>query len=381
MKKRGLPLTSDELTRYRRQIILPSFGAEGQEKLKNARALVIGLGGLGSPASIYLVAAGVGTLGLADFDAVDVTNLHRQILHGDSRIGLPKTQSGKETLSALNPACRLIAHPSGIRAENLPELFVDYDIIVDCTDNFPARYMACDAAFLAKKPVVYGSILQYEGQASFFNPSAGSPCYRCIFPEMPEPGTVPSCAQAGVCGALCGIIGSIQAMEAIKFITGIGETLSGRLLVVDAATMSFRSLNIKRDPACPLCSPKATIRNIDAQRYEFSCAAEISDGCEITPEKTNLLLESREKPLLIDVRERDEWDEGIIHGALCIPLGTLETQVASLPRDRAIVVYCYSGMRSARAVEMLRSHGFTNTFSMKGGISAWAGPTEAPPGK
>jgi sulfur-carrier protein adenylyltransferase/sulfurtransferase len=373
-----ITLTKDELTRYRRQIILPGFGKEGQQRLKSARVLVIGLGGLGSPAALYLAAAGVGTIGLMDFDTVDLSNLHRQILHGDARIGMAKVESAARTLAAINPNGKLVAHPSGLRAEDLPGRFGDYDLVVDCTDNFPARYMACDAAFLAKKPLVYGSILQNEGQVSFFHPAGGTPCYRCLFPEIPAPGTVPNCAEAGVCGALCGIVGSIQAMEAIKFLTGVGETLSGRLLVLDAATMNFRTLHIKRDAACPLCSPRATIRAIDAARYEFSCLREIADGIEVSPEKTALLLDSREKPLLVDVREPDEWAEGVIPGALLLSLGTLESHLSEIPKGRAILVYCQMGLRSARAVEILRKHGYDNAFSMKGGIAAWTGETEIP---
>lgn len=373
-------LSKDEMGRYKRQIILPGFGKEGQERLKDARVLIVGLGGLGSPASMYLAAAGVGTLGIADFDKVDDSNLHRQILHASRRKGQPKVESAMRTLSGINPSCKLVPYPDGIHASDLPELFAEYDVVVDCTDNFPTRYMVNDACVLARKPLVYGSILQYEGQASFFHPTAGAPCYRCLFPEMPAPGSVPSCAEAGVIGALCGIIGSIQAMEAIKFITGVGETLSGRLLVVDSATMAIRTLNIKRDSLCPVCSAHARIHTIDASEYEWRCESSYSDQSDSEVDAAGLkqMLEGANPPYLLDVREPDECEEGMIGNAINIPMGNLGMRMQDVPKDRPVVVYCYSGMRSGKAVEMFRGKGYANTASLKGGIREWSRFTNTP---
>lgn len=367
-------LSKDDLVRFNRQIILPGFGREGQERLLSAKVLVVGLGGLGSPASMYLAAAGVGTLGLADFDKVDLTNLHRQILHDTKRVGALKVESAMQTLSGINPSCRLVPYQSGISANDLPELLNDYDVIVDCTDNFPTRYMVNDASVLAKKPLVYGSIFQYEGQASFFNPVANAPCYRCLFPEMPDPASIPNCAQGGVVGALCGIIGSIQAMEAIKHITGVGETLSGRLLVVDSATMSVRTLNIKRDELCPVCSSKARIRSINASEYEWHCASGVApmQSGEIDAGTLERMMNGGNSPFLLDVREPDECSIGMISGAINIPLGDLGLRMSEVPRNGFVVAYCFSGMRSAHAVELLSAKGYTNVVNLKGGVKAWA---------
>jgi adenylyltransferase/sulfurtransferase len=367
-------LSKEEIARYNRQIILPGFGKDAQARLKAARVMIVGLGGLGSPASMYLAAAGVGALGIADFDKVDDSNLHRQILHDSRRTGQSKVESATYTLSGINPSCQLIPYPDGIHAGDLPQLFAGYDIVVDCTDNFPTRYMVNDACVLARKPLVYGSILQYEGQASFFHPLADAPCYRCLFPEIPPPGSVPNCAEAGVIGALCGIIGSIQAMEAIKYITGVGETLSGRLLVVDSATMAIRTLHIKRDSQCPVCSRHARITAIEASEYEWTCTSSGTDEevHEVEAAVLKRLLEEPEPPYLLDVREPDECEAGMIRNAVNIPLGDLGLRMKEIPKDRSVVAYCYSGMRSMNAVEMLREKGYANAASLKGGVREWA---------
>ncbi|MFA5258224.1 MAG: molybdopterin-synthase adenylyltransferase MoeB [Opitutales bacterium] len=364
----------EELTRYHRQIILPGMGRYGQERLKAARVLIVGMGGLGSPVAMYLAASGVGTLGIADFDRVELHNLHRQIVHDTPRVGVPKVESAIQTLSAINPHCNFVPHPEGVRAESLPGLLGGYDVVVDCTDNFPTRYMLNDAAVLAKKPLVYGSIHQYEGQASFFHPAEGAPCYRCLFPEMPDPASVPNCAEAGVIGALCGIIGSIQAMEAIKFITGVGETLAGRLLVIDAATMATRTLNIKRDPTCPVCSRCARIRNIVPAEYEWSCAGpneNMSVKSEITSLELKEFLDGPNPPLLLDVREEDECAVGMIGGAINIPMAELGMRMRELSPDRLIVAYCLSGLRSMRAQKFMQSRGFAQVLNLRGGILTW----------
>jgi adenylyltransferase/sulfurtransferase len=365
--------SENEFLRYDRQMILPGFGTQAQARLRKGRVLVIGMGGLGSPASLYLAAAGVGTIGIADHDKVDLSNLHRQILHDTHSVGTAKVESAAKRLAALNPECRIVTHAEGVHAQDLPGLFEGYDVIVDCTDNFPTRYMVSDAAVLAKKPLVYGSIFQYEGQASFFYPKDDAPCYRCLFPEMPDPSAVPNCAQAGVLGALCGMIGSIQAMEAVKFIAGVGETLAGRLLVVDAATMRVRTLAIKRDPHCPMCSAKARIRAIDPKEYEWSCEVpNVMLPSEITAAELAAVLKKPGAPFLLDVRDEDECAVGMLPGAVNIPLPELGMRWNELPKDRAIVACCLSGARSARACGFLSAKGVKAVSNLKGGVKAWA---------
>ncbi|MBN1403011.1 MAG: molybdopterin-synthase adenylyltransferase MoeB [Opitutales bacterium] len=364
----------DELARYHRQMILPGMGREGQERIRAARVLIVGMGGLGSPVAMYLAAAGVGTLGLADFDKVELHNLHRQVLHGSSSVGMLKVQSATKTLSELNPNCNLVPHPLGVRAEDLPALFNAYDIVVDCTDNFPTRFMVNDAAVMARKPLVYGSIFQYEGQASFFHPANDAPCYRCLFPEMPAPDSVPNCAQAGVIGALCGIIGSIQAMEALKFVSGVGKTLSGRLLTVDAATMTTRTINIKRDPSCPVCSANARIRKIVSAEYEWRCDSQTSSMPStesISAIELKALLGTADAPVLLDVRDPDECEMGMIAGAVTIPLYQLGSRLEELDKTRPIAVYCHIGLRSQHAQRLLKSKGFKKVMNLKGGILEW----------
>jgi len=299
-----------ERIRYHRQMILPEIGEQGQLKLKQSRVLLIGMGGLGSPAALYLAAAGVGTLGICDMDTVELHNLHRQILHNTTSVGLPKIESAIARLTAINPHCNFIQHPDGIRVDNARQIISEYDLIVDGSDNFPTRYLVSDAACLAHKPYVYGSIFRFEGQVSVFHPAHSGPSYRCLFPEMPPPGSVPNCAEAGVIGALCGIIGSLQALEAIKLITGAGTPLIGKLLCVDTLTLQFRTLNIKRDPNSPLLGNSPTITDLRPENYAWNCSHENNTTedthMEINVVDAEVLLKSETPPLLLDVRELDE---------------------------------------------------------------------------
>lgn len=373
----------EELARYSRHIILPEIGREGQERLRAAKVLIIGMGGLGSPAGLYLAAAGVGTLGLADFDTVEAHNLQRQILHDNDRVGTPKLESAMARLRALNPGVELIPHDQGVTVENAATLFARYDVIVDGTDNFPTRYLNNDAAFFAKRPLIYGSIFRFEGQVSVFAPHLGGPCYRCLFPEMPEPGSVPNCEQAGVLGALPGIVGSYQAMETIKWITGAGESLVGRLLVMDCLAMTHRTLRLKRDPDCPLCGDRSTIHELRTDSYEWSCAtgAEPNATCdmdgdyptEISVEEAHRRLSANgERPLLLDVREDYEREIAAIPGHHAIPMQEVPGRLSELPRDREIIVHCHHGGRSLQVTGFLRERGYTMAQNMKGGIDEWA---------
>lgn len=374
------PLAPHQIARYSRHIRLPEVGLEGQEKLARARVLVIGAGGLGSPAAFYLAAAGIGTLGVADFDRVEEHNLQRQILHTAGAVRQPKAESARERLSALNPEIEIRLHSDGIRPGNAREIFEQYDLVVDGSDNFGTRYLNNDAAFFAARPLVYGSIFRFEGQVSVFNPAAGGPCYRCLFPDPPAPGTVPNCAEAGVFGALCGMIGSAQAMEAIKQILGAGDSLAGRLLVTDALTMRFRTINVKKDPGCPLCGKDPAIREIDPGRYADSCGAESSamekenENCplEIDIAETRRLLESGDRALLLDVREPFERDICTIPGSIWIPMGEIPEKFGQLPRDRHILVHCHHGGRSLNVTQFLREKGIDCVSNVAGGIDAWA---------
>lgn len=379
--------TAEELARYHRQMILPGIGREGQEALKRARVLIIGMGGLGSPVSLYLAAAGVGTLGLCDMDHVDLSNLHRQVLHDTASRGVRKIESAVDRLRALNPHTHFHLHGEGIQVGNAAELLAHYDLVVDGSDNFPTRYLVNDACALAGKPLVYGSIFQFEGQVSFFHAAEGTPCYRCLFPTMPAPGEVPNCAEAGVFGALAGIIGSLQALEALKYLTGVGENLRGRLLVVDGLTMGFRTLTLKRDPECPLCGSAPSITTLDEANYVFQCEPELAPTMhadiplEISVEDAAALmggqegpfaLPNGERPLVLDVREADEVAICAIEGHRHIPLKQLPERWESLPADRLIIVHCHHGMRSLRATHFLRDKGLALVTNMAGGIDAWA---------
>ncbi|MBC2605638.1 molybdopterin-synthase adenylyltransferase MoeB [Pelagicoccus albus] len=378
-------LSPTELTRYSRHILLEQIGVEGQQKLKAAKALVIGAGGLGSPVALYLAAAGVGTIGLADFDKVELHNLQRQILHGNSDVDRKKTESAKEALSEINPLITVNLHPEGIQPDNAVELFSQYDIVIDGTDNFSTRYLNNDAAYFAGKPLVYGSIFKFEGQASFFDSSSDGPCYRCLFPEPPPPGSVPSCGEAGVMGALCGIVGSIQAMETIKHLTGTGETLTGQLLFIDTLNIEFKKLKLKKDPSCPLCGLHPKYKTIEARNYAELCETKSDPKITSKPDKENMsdlpieinVLQTKElmdseDVLLLDVRENFERDISKIEQSLHIPMGEIPNRTEELPKDKKILVHCHHGGRSARVVQFLQQQGFSTVSNVAGGIDAWS---------
>ncbi len=368
-------LSRDELSRYARHLILPNVGIEGQQRLKAARVLLIGAGGLGSPLALYLAAAGVGHLGLVDFDTVDISNLQRQILHGTKDIGRSKIASARERIADINPFVELTTYETALTSENALGIIEKYDIVVDGTDNFPTRYLVNDACVLLGKPNVYGSIFRFEGQASVFSTRDG-PCYRCLYPEPPPPGTVPSCAEGGVFGVLPGLVGTIQATETIKLILGIGESLAGRLLLIDAMTAKFRTMNVRKNPACPACGTREIKKLLD---YEAFCGVKTEDRGpmienampEITPIELAALLKGGGIDL-IDVREPNEWDIGHIPGARLIPMGKFPAVIPSLDPTRDIVVQCRSGMRSGKVVRQLQAAGFTRVRNLAGGILRWS---------
>lgn len=368
-------LTHDELRRYARHLAIPEFGIEGQRKLKAARVLCVGAGGLGSPITMYLAAAGIGGLGLVDPDVVEVTNMQRQILFGVSDIGRKKLVAARERLLGINPHLDVEIYAERFSAENAKRIAVDYDVIIDGTDNFPTRYLSNDVAVWLRKPNVYGSILRFDGQVSVFAPHLNAPCYRCMCPQPPPPGLVPSCAEGGVLGVLPGLIGTMQALEAIKVITGIGQPLLGKLLHVDTLSMRFRTLTLRRDPDCPVCGDRPTITQpID---YEGFCgipkgAAGASDVPAMTVHELKQLRDAGDDHFLLDVREPHEQAICRIEGARLIPLGELENRAAELPNGKRILVHCKSGGRSARAVSKLRELGFENVWNISGGIIAWA---------
>jgi adenylyltransferase/sulfurtransferase len=372
-------LTPAELARYSRHILLDELGVAGQQKLAAARVLVLGAGGLGSPAALYLAAAGVGTLGIADFDRVETHNLQRQLLHDDSTVGELKVTSAARRLRSTNPFITVIEHPEGVTVANAPALFAGYDVVVDGTDNFSSRYLNNDAAALARRPLVYGSVYRFEGQVSVFDPAQGGPCYRCLFPEPPAAGTVPNCGEAGVLGALCGVIGSLQALEAVKLVTGIGEPLRGRLLTYDALGQNFSTLKIPRDPACRLCGAEAVITTLDPARYDFSCApapllmTPDSVPLELTVEESHRLLNTAASDThLIDVREPFEFEICAIPGAEPIPMRQIPEHLGDLPREKHLLIHCHHGARSLRVTEYLRAQGFPRVSNVAGGIEAWA---------
>jgi molybdopterin/thiamine biosynthesis adenylyltransferase/rhodanese-related sulfurtransferase/molybdopterin converting factor small subunit len=365
-------LSHEEILRYSRHLILPDVGVEGQKKLKAARVLIIGAGGLGSPAALYLAAAGVGTLGLVDFDVVDQTNLQRQILHGTSMVGVPKLESAAARIHDLNPNVRVEPFETRLTSENALDIIREFDIVADGTDNFPTRYLVNDACVLLDKPNVYGSIFRFEGQASVFHAKRG-PCYRCLYSEPPPPGLVPSCAEGGVLGVLPGIIGSIQAMETIKLILGAGEPLIGRLVLFDALKLQFRELKLEKDPDCPVCGSHPTVTELID--YEAFCGigAEPSyDGVEISAHDLHDEWQRNPDLLVIDVRERHEHEIAHIDGAVLIPLGELPDRLSELDGHRAIVTHCHHGARSLKALEILKAAGFSKVRSLRGGIDAWA---------
>lgn len=363
-----------ELARYSRHLIMPEVGVEGQERLKASSVLLIGAGGLGAPLGLYLAAAGVGRIGLVDFDVVDMTNLQRQVIHGTKDIGRPKLQSAMDRLRDVNPHVRLDPYPTRLTSENALDILREYDVVIDGTDNFPTRYLVNDACVLLGKPNVYGSIFRFEGQASVFSAEKG-PCYRCLYPDPPPPGLVPSCAEGGVLGILPGIIGTIQATEAIKLILGKGEPLIGRLLLFDALDMRFREMTVRKDPTCPICGPGATIRTLID--YEAFCGGptethEERTWTELTPLEIRERLDRGDRIHLLDVRNPFEVDICAIEGATVIPLAELPARVKELDPTEEFVVFCHVGMRSAQASQFLVENGFSRVHNMRGGIERWA---------
>jgi molybdopterin/thiamine biosynthesis adenylyltransferase/rhodanese-related sulfurtransferase len=373
-------LTLDEVRRYSRHLIIPDVGMDGQKRLKNARVLVIGAGGLGSPALMYLAAAGVGTLGVVDFDTVDESNLQRQIIHGQSDIGRSKAESAKESVAEVNPYVRVVVHDERLDNDNVLGIFEQYDLIVDGTDNFATRYMVNDACVLLGKPYVWGSIYRFDGQASVFWAEHG-PCYRCLYPEPPPPGMVPSCAEGGVLGVLCASVGSIQVTEAIKLLTGIGEPLLGRLMVYDALEMGYRTLDVRKDPDCAICGENPTVTELID--YEDFCGAITDEAAEAVVDSTISVLQLEEWLKerdegsrdfeLIDVREPNEREINQIPGSILIPKGDFQTgeALAKLPSDKPSVFYCKVGGRSAEVLAIAKGAGFADAVHVGGGVSAW----------
>jgi len=373
----NMELSNDEVRRYSRHLILPEVGMAGQKRIRSARVLCVGAGGLGSPIAMYLAAAGVGTLGIVDFDAVDSSNLQRQLLHGTEDVGRPKTESARDTLRRLNPNVEVILHDVRLGRDNALDILSPYDIVVDGTDNFPTRYLTNDACVLLKKPNIYGSIFRFEGQASVFAPHLGGPCYRCLFPEPPPPGTVPSCAEGGVLGVLPGIIGCIQATEILKLVLQQGTSLMGRLLLFNALDMKFRELKLRRDPKCPLCGEHPTITELID--YEQFCGfSPASAGPDATTDEVSVrqMKQALDDPSLgiqvVDVREPEEALMARVAGVPLVPLGSLPDRVAEFDVNRTYYIHCKSGKRSLRAVEFLKERGFKDVKSVKGGIDAWA---------
>jgi molybdopterin/thiamine biosynthesis adenylyltransferase/rhodanese-related sulfurtransferase len=363
-------MTDEERIRYSRHLIMPEVGAEGQARLKAARVLCIGAGGLGSPAALYLAAAGVGTIGLIDFDDVDLSNLQRQVLHGTKDVGRKKIESARDRLHDLNPNVELKLYDSRFTSAIAVDLVVDYDVVVDGSDNFPTRYLSNDVCVWAKKPNVYGSVFRFDGQTTVFAPHLGGPCYRCLFPEPPAPGSVPNCAQAGVLGILPGLIGMIQATEAIKLILGAGDSLVGRLLHVEALKMQFREFKLRRDPQCPVCGDSPTIT--EPVDYEQFCGMKPTGIRAVTVEELKTKLETNGAIFVLDVREPFEYEIARIENSKLIPLGELPDRLGEIDREQEIVVLCHSGMRSALAVDLLQDAGFKNVANLAGGIDAWA---------
>jgi molybdopterin/thiamine biosynthesis adenylyltransferase/rhodanese-related sulfurtransferase/molybdopterin converting factor small subunit len=375
--ERELPeLTNEEIKRYSRHLIMPEVGVEAQRKLKASKVLCIGAGGLGSPAAMYLAAAGVGTLGIVDFDTVDFSNLQRQILHGTPDVGRSKLASARDRLNAINPNVKIETYETALSSENALELFAPYDVILDGTDNFPTRYLVNDACVLLGKPNAYGSIFRFEGQASVFATKDG-PCYRCLYPEPPPPGLVPSCAEGGVLGVLPGIVGVIQATETIKLIIGVGEPLIGRFMIYDALKMKFRELKLRKDPDCPVCGTHPTVTKLID--YEQFCGVvpaapepvAVNNATEITAVELKQRLDRGDTLKIVDVREPNEYQINRIPGSQLIPLGDIPKRYAELNKGDEIVVQCKSGARSAKAADFLRSVGFTRVLNLKGGILDW----------
>ncbi|HTZ94194.1 MAG TPA: adenylyltransferase/sulfurtransferase MoeZ [Streptosporangiaceae bacterium] len=369
-------LTFDEVKRYSRHLIIPEIGMTGQKRLKNARVLVVGAGGLGSPALLYLAAAGVGTLGVIDFDVVDESNLQRQVIHGQSDVGRLKAESARDSIAEINPYVQVQVHTEALSNDNVLDIFACYDLIVDGTDNFATRYMVNDACVLLGKPYVWGSIFRFDGQASVFWAEYG-PCYRCLYPDPPPPGMVPSCAEGGVLGVLCASIGSIQVTEAIKLLTGVGESLAGRLMIYDALEMSYRTVRVRKDPECAICGKNPTITGLID--YDAFCgavsddAAAAASGSTITATELKDMLDRDDNIFLVDVREPNEYEIVSIPGATLIPKDQFLTGAAleKLPQDKRIVLHCKSGARSAEALAVVKNAGFSDAVHVGGGVLAW----------
>jgi adenylyltransferase/sulfurtransferase len=364
-------LSKDEILRYSRHLIMPEVGMEGQIKLKNAKVLLVGAGGLGAPLGLYLAAAGVGKIGIVDFDVVDLTNLQRQVIHGTKDVGRKKLDSAFDSMRDINPNVQIDRYDVALSSENALEIIAGYDMVVDGTDNFPTRYLVNDACVILKKPNVYGSIFRFEGQATVFA-YEGGPCYRCLYPEPPPPGLVPSCAEGGVLGILPGIIGLVQATEAVKLILGVGEPLVGRLMLYDALAMRFRELKLRKNPECPACGDHPTITKlIDYQQFCGIPQPQVTEG-DITPKEVKEKIDRGDNFLLLDVREPHEYQICSIPGAKLIPLGELPKRLNELDPSSEIIAHCKSGMRSAKAVDLLKQSGFKKARNMKGGILAWS---------
>jgi molybdopterin/thiamine biosynthesis adenylyltransferase/rhodanese-related sulfurtransferase len=369
-------LTVQEVNRYSRHLIIPDVAMAGQKRLKNAKVLAVGAGGLGSPVLMYLAAAGVGTLGIIEFDVVDESNLQRQIIHGQSDVGRPKAESARDTIKEINPLIDVVLHETRLDSSNVMEIFAGYDLIVDGTDNFATRYLVNDACVLLNKPYIWGSIYRFDGQASVFWSEYG-PCYRCLYPEPPPPGMVPSCAEGGVLGVLCATIGSIQATEAIKVLTGIGEPLVGKLVVYDALEMEFTKLTVRKDPECPICGKNPTITELID--YEAFCGT-VSDeamiaaqGSTITSAELKAKMDAGDDFFLVDVREPAEYEIVKIPGSTLIPKGDIVSGAAlsSLPQDKPVILYCKTGVRSAEALAVLKNAGFRDATHVQGGVVGW----------
>jgi len=371
----AVELSNDEISRYSRHLIMPEVALDGQKKLKAAKVLTVGTGGLGSPLALYLAAAGIGTLGIVDFDVVDESNLQRQILHGTSDVGRPKVESARDHIEDINPNVNVVVHEEMLTSENALEIFADYDVIVDGTDNFPTRYLVNDACVLLGKPNVYGSIFRFEGQASVFYAEEG-PCYRCLYPEPPPPGLVPSCAEGGVLGILPGAIGTIQATETVKLILGVGEPLIGRLMLYDALGMSFREMKLRKDPNCPVCGENPTVTElIDYQEFcgipQANAAEEKNGVPEISVSELKQKMDNGESINVLDVREPHEYEVANI-GVKLVPLGELPQRIAEFEQSENFAIHCKTGGRSAKAVKLLQDAGFENVYNVKGGITAWS---------
>jgi adenylyltransferase/sulfurtransferase len=370
-------LSRQEVMRYSRHLIIPEVATDGQKRLKNARVLAVGAGGLGAPTLMYLAAAGVGTLGIVDFDVVDESNLQRQVIHGQSDIGRLKAESARDTIAEINPLVQVVLHTERLDSSNALTVFADYDLIVDGTDNFATRYLVNDACVLLGKPYVWGSIYRFDGQASVFWAEHG-PCYRCLYPEPPPPGMVPSCAEGGVLGVLCASIGAIQTTEAIKVLTGMGEPLVGRLMVYDALEMTYRTIKVRKDPECPVCGKNPTITELID--YEAFCGAVSEEATEaakdstITATELKAMIDAGNDPYIVDVREPAEYEIVRIPGSHLIPKGEIVdgSALASLPSNRQIVLHCKSGARSAEALAVLKQAGYKDAVHVQGGVLAWA---------